>query len=347
MHGLRRVVRQDDARGNRRHWAAYKPPSAGRQLMASDALSFIQVDRDVSHKAALLAATWRLPFPMALGGLVAFWQSCTDADELRHLVETGKTSLVLDNNSIVRRFQTLGIDINPQHLADYGFLEPAEGGWRVRGISRYLESIRKSIQAQAAGQIGGKRSSSLKRNSSETTENGNSACDSLERNSTNIKKYKERINIQKYEEIPKYLKEGTKSAVPSSPEGKKPSNLSVEITQNTQAEGRFRPLQKVLCDEFERVFSRKYKWQKAKDSQALVSLIAHETDESISKLWSLGISLERWPSVRTISQLNSRWNDLSAWNPLKRPSSDFRKSPVRAEEMSPLLEEVRNANEEF
>ena len=68
----------------------------------------------------------------------------------------------------------------------------------------------------------------------------------------------------------------------------------------------------LLVADFKELVGEAYVFSPGKDGPALAALRKHSTIEAISARWRLGLKATGWLGVRTIAQLNSKWNDLAA-----------------------------------
>ena len=135
--------------------------SARRKQSDSDPLPYVQVDRAVKPKAALLAGALGVTTQHALGSLVEFWDLCGDPRALEAVVEAtpdgDEPELVLPRAEIELRFRLAsGREATTDTLAAVGLVEPRGDKARVRGMSRYFDPVRRRVQARHAASAGGK-----------------------------------------------------------------------------------------------------------------------------------------------------------------------------------------------
>lgn len=128
---------------------------------SSDPLPYVQVDRAVKPKAGLLADTLGVSRQHALGSLIEFWELCGDPRELEAIVlaspDAERHAVVLSGEECAARFRLAsGRDLDASVLVRLGLLEQRPDGFRVRGMSRYFEPVRKRLQARLAASAGGK-----------------------------------------------------------------------------------------------------------------------------------------------------------------------------------------------
>lgn len=95
---------------------------------------FIQVHRSVGPKAASLAQVLKVTYQHARGSLDVFWEGLADRRIL-----AGKSELMLTAKELeTRLLLAFGQPVDLDHLVHLGLLEPRDGRYRVRGMSRYL-----------------------------------------------------------------------------------------------------------------------------------------------------------------------------------------------------------------
>jgi hypothetical protein len=134
----------------------------------SDPLPFVQVDRAVDPSSTLLAGHMKVSPQHALGSLIGFWKLCGDPRELERIVESTPTgaepAVVLSAEDVALRFQ-LASDhrVEPVVLARLGILEELPSGFRVRGMSRFFDTIEARLQARKAAALGGKASAASRK----------------------------------------------------------------------------------------------------------------------------------------------------------------------------------------
>jgi hypothetical protein len=128
----------------------------------SDPLPYVQVDRAVKPRAALLAGALGVTTQHALGSLVEWWDLNGDPRELERIVEAtpdGATpAVVVTREDAALRFRLAsGKDVEPVTLVHLGLLEPVGDGFRVRGMSRYFAPVEARIRARQAAAAGGRK----------------------------------------------------------------------------------------------------------------------------------------------------------------------------------------------
>jgi hypothetical protein len=130
----------------------------------SDSLPFVQVHRRALSLAPLLANAIGCSTQHALGALVQFWALVADPRELKAALEAtpeGKEpaiTLGLDDLKLRWRLAA-GCEAQPEVLEHLGFIERVDDGtrFRVRGLSRYFDAVRRRTALQEAGRRGGSR----------------------------------------------------------------------------------------------------------------------------------------------------------------------------------------------
>lgn len=125
----------------------------------SDPMPFTQVDRSVKPKAALLAGMLGVTNQHALGSLIEWWELFGDPREIERLIAEGISAIIVTPEEAERRFRIAsGKSVSASDLVAIGLLAPADGGVRVRGMSRYFEPVHNRIQKRQAASLGGKAS---------------------------------------------------------------------------------------------------------------------------------------------------------------------------------------------
>ncbi|MFT3708023.1 MAG: hypothetical protein QM817_10240 [Archangium sp.] len=131
---------------------------------SSDPLPYVQVDRAVIPRVALLAQSLGVTMQHALGSLVQWWNLCGDPRELESILERtpdGKEpEVVLNAEEISTRFLLAsGKTLDPAILVHLGMLERRpDAMFRVRGMSRFFKPLVRRKVNKAAGAAGGKAS---------------------------------------------------------------------------------------------------------------------------------------------------------------------------------------------
>lgn len=205
-----------------------------------------------------------------LAGLVRLW----------HRVWSSKSE-VLTMSQLAGVFGAEKINVIAEALcAD--FLEPVEGGFRVRGASRYL-------RVRAGLSKGGKAASgNLKRGSKLP---GSEPGPQPEPAGTTAGK------------SPGFAPALTPSTEHRAPKKSIAGAVAPPVRESD-----------VLCADFEATTGTAYLWQGAKDGVALARLLKVATLDEVRARWRKGLEAppDAWISCRTVAQLHTKWNDLAA-----------------------------------
>ncbi len=136
---------------------------------SSDPYPFSQVDRAAKPKAALLAGVMGVSTQHAIGSLVEFWDLNGEPRALEAMAAEGKDAIILTAKEAADRWQLAsGKVLDPALLAGCGFLEPVEGGYRVRGMSRFFRVAKTRVARRLAGQKGGQASADVRKKDAPT-----------------------------------------------------------------------------------------------------------------------------------------------------------------------------------
>jgi hypothetical protein len=109
---------------------------------------FIQVDRGVGPKAAQLAGHLSVSYQHARGSLEIFWETLADR---RRLANREELVLPLAEVEVLLHL-AFGRPVLPEIMVALGFLEPREtAGFRIRGMSRYINSEKARILKKGVG----------------------------------------------------------------------------------------------------------------------------------------------------------------------------------------------------
>lgn len=131
---------------------------------SSDPLPYLQLDRSALPKAATLATATAISTNEAIGGLVTFWNLNSEPRELEALLKAGRREVVLSREKLTKHLKlAFGRDVDPDIMVQLGFLAPADGGHRVRGMSRQLTVIERRLLRQSQGHAGGQASAEARR----------------------------------------------------------------------------------------------------------------------------------------------------------------------------------------
>lgn len=286
---------------------------------SSDPLPFVQVDRAVKPKAALLAGKMGVTNQHALGSLIEFWDLCGDPRELEHVVaETApgeEPALVLDRADVELRFELAsGHHLEVGVLALAGLVEPHARGFRVRGMSRYFDPVQARMRARVAASIGGKASAESRRKANGT------AQPRSERRSEHRSEVAAAGPEATVEAAPNGSRSDTEAG--SKPIGQRSAvsgHLSKDLPvasrrgrpKPTQAElvppppdPRHAPLVARLTEIFTSVRGSKYPFS-GRDAKAISSLLALADPGDLEVAWERALRHVGYPSVSSLSELQT------------------------------------------
>jgi hypothetical protein len=304
----------------------------GRTQSDSDPLPYVQVDRSVKPRAALLAGALGVTTQHALGSLVEWWDLCGDPRELERIAEATppgeEPAVVLSSDDAALRFRLAsGRDAEPMVLARLGLLEPLEDGtFRVRGMSRYFDPVLSRLRARRAAAVGGRASAETRRAKEGTAQphGGRGSRQEVRSDVASVAGAAER------KQEPKRNGSGDRSGTEAEP---KPSGQRSAVSGQRQVEA-LAPASRApretdaLCADFEQAVGAKYAWQGVKDGAAFSKLRKEYSLEEIRARWRVGLRGSGWLQVRTVAQLAAKWNDLADAD-RARPLNT--RSPVPAE----------------
>lgn len=284
---------------------------------SSDPLPFVQVDRAVKPKAALLAGKMGVTNQHALGSLIEFWDLCGDPRELEHVVaETlpgEEPALVLDRADVELRFELAsGHHIEVGVLALAGLVEPHAKGFRVRGMSRYFDPIQARLRARGAASAGGKSRMSKARRGPDgrLIGAGGSAGESASVDQPTLQPDTSRLTSREpADDQPTTSPIGQRSAVSghlledlpvaSRRGGRKPAQAELVPTP---PDPRHQPLIEQLVATFERVRGAKYPFD-GRDAKAVKALLALADPPDIDAAWARALAEQKFPVTSTLSEL--------------------------------------------
>lgn len=119
---------------------------------------FVQVEVGAISAASDLARAIGIPDNDCLGGLVRFWHHA-----IRDNRKIKENSHIDSETLEAVTLQCWGRPVPAKHLEIAGFLARDDGGlWRVRGMSRYIESEEKREKMRALASLGGQASAQAK-----------------------------------------------------------------------------------------------------------------------------------------------------------------------------------------
>lgn len=249
---------------------------------------FVQVEVGAISSASDLARAVGISDNDCLGGLVRFWHHAIRDN--RRIKENSH----IDTETLQAvTLQCWGRDVPAKHLEIAGFLAKDEtGGWRVRGMSRYIESEEKREKMRALASRGGQASAqakskrTLKRTLKRTVEHSSSVPPS------DSQAYRQAIGNQ---------------------DGRRETGDEIRDIEKKHASRPRDELADALCASFLSETQKAYKPSKA-DWIQLSSLKATETPSEIAVRWTRGLRNAKsgaFPGVSTFAQLASKWNDLA------------------------------------
>lgn len=107
-------------------------------------LPYIQVHRGVAAMAAQLAPLLGVTYQHVRGSLDVFWENLADRRILARALVLTTPMVLLDDKECRRRLHlAFGMEVLPELAATVGVLElQPDAKWRVKGMSRYLETER-------------------------------------------------------------------------------------------------------------------------------------------------------------------------------------------------------------
>ena len=289
----------------------------------SDPLPYVQVDRAVKPKAALLANALGVSTQHALGSLVEWWELCGDPRELETIVATTKDGeepeVVLDGADASLRFKLAsGKEVEPVVLVRLGLLEQRPDGFRVRGMSRYFEPIEKRLRARAVASAGGQASAAARKAAVGSAQPaggrgfGGGSVASAPKPNRQPKRNRtdDRTGTEPTTEA-EPNPSGQRSAVSGQLLFEKPAPAS-------RAPRTEDPLVAALKEDFRLEVGSDYVFQSGKDGVTLAWLKSKGTEADIRARWRRGLQVppDKWLGVRTLSQLRQKWNDLASGQPV-------------------------------
>jgi hypothetical protein len=265
-------------------------------------MPYIAFDLDALNQVPNVARACRMEDERITHGLVQLWAYCfregTDRITRIHLLGF------------------FGADA-ADALAAFGFLEPLDGAFRVRGAERYLR-IREARSA------GGKKASG------------------------NLKRGREPAGAQ-----PEALSGSAPAQAGTQPEGSPGSAPALHRAPSTEhqetleplagllpakekkpeSDPRRKPLSDALCADFLELRGEKYDFSGTRDGKALRELLKKGTPEQVRAKWRRGLvgsGLPSNPRISTLIQLSARWNELAGEGAASPPAKvlDLRRADV-------------------
>jgi hypothetical protein len=281
----------------------------------SDPLPYVQVDRAVKPRAALLAGALGVTTQHALGSLVEWWDLNGDPRELERIVEAtpdGATpAVVVTREDAALRFRLAsGKDIEPVTLVHLGLLEPVGEGFRVRGMSRYFAPVEARIRARRAASVGGKASAESRRKSVGTAQPRSAArsesAQATVEATTEAAPKRARIDAEA-ESSPI----GQRSAVSgqlqvkdSAPLFASPPPRLSKAKPDKPTDPRHAPLVAELVEMYASARNGKYPFG-PRDARAVSTLLAQAEPDVVSRAWRRALAHQGFPTVATLSELST------------------------------------------
>lgn len=290
-----------------------------RENTSSDPLPFAQLHRSVKPKAARLASAIGVTNQHAIGSLSEFWDINGDPRELEELVLSGKNSVVLTPEQAVLRFRIAsGKDVEPALLVELGFLEAVEEGFRVRGMSRFIEPIRDRLAKRKAGQLGGQASVKARKAQNGTAQPRSAPLQTLIEQPVSTPE----PAIEASPKQPRSSAEPQTEARPN-PEKRDESLDSLKPTAVKPPKAPKKPPEpsrpgwQALIDamtiEFQSVRGESYDWHHGASRGQLKALRERHSDEDILRRWSRGLRGTYDRKVSAVEQLGNaaKWHALA------------------------------------
>lgn len=249
-------------------------------------MSYIAVDlKVVEGLAGQVARSSGTSEDRILAGLVRLWHRCW-----------ATTSEVATRAHLAGVMGGESIDCVIEALVELGFLEPQDGGWRVRGAKRYL-------RLKAARKAGAEKTNAAR--SRATTKPRSRASMSVAQAS-----------------LPDALSPST--------EHRAPNTEALPPAAPVAAPKVTREVTDALCADFTDVTGQRYLWSGEKDSAGLKALLGVATLEEVRSRWRRGLAApaDEWASCRTVAQLRSKWNDLADAKAAPRLSIEHQPSRI-------------------
>jgi hypothetical protein len=298
---------------------------------SSDPLPYVQVDRAVKPRAAMLADTLGVTRQHAMGSLVEWWDLCGDPRELERIVEETppdmEPAVILTSQDAALRFRLASTkDVEPVVLARIGLLEEQpDGRFRVRGMSRYFAPIKRRIQSRRAASEGGKVSAKTRKESTGSAQPVGGK--GFEGGSVPASVPAQAASEATSEAEPKRNGSDNRSGTEATP--KRNRTLAVSGQRSASSKETLAPApptqreSDLLCEDFRAVMGSAYLWQGAKDGVALAELRRIYPLEEIRSRWRRGLAspADAWASCRTVAQLKSKFNDLTATRTATTPTT--------------------------
>lgn len=210
-------------------------------------------------------------------------------------------------------------------LVTFGFLEPLpEGGYRIRGSSRYLsQSKAGKVRASQATRSGGKfeasdRPASHQRQpaTNQRPTSDSPAAHQPETSDPPATDQPHQSPNTNHQSPLKAFAGMTPAGAPEALELTAPTDQPThpKKPKATPTDPRLGPLTERLAREYEEARGVPYAHGGAKDTQALKSLLPLGDDDEISARWQWAIKqpITAWCCVSSFAQLRHKWNDIAA-----------------------------------
>lgn len=273
-------------------------------------MPYLQVDLDGKRKWPLIAAGLGVHEGFVAKGFLDLWEMCwrdkTDS--------VGTLNLELYFGAKGERVAEL--------LCHFGFLEPAAGGFRVRGADKYLRiaEARSAGGKKAAGNL--RRGPNLPGSSREPAGSQPGSTSGSRPALTPITEHQSPNTEQLL--LPPAAPSVTPLALVQEPKAKRPK-------PDKPTDPRHAPMVAALCDTYASARGGARYAFAGKDAAAVTRLLGMGSDAEILGRWRHALSLgARWPGTSSLPGLADRWNELTTTGPPRQPA-DVTRGTVRAE----------------
>jgi hypothetical protein len=288
-----------------------------RRQANSDPLPYVQVDRAVKPRAALLAGTLGVTTQHALGSLVEWWDLNGDPRELERIVEATpdgtEPAVVVTREDAAMRFRLAsGKDVEPITLVHLGLLEPVGEKFRVRGMSRYFAPVEARIRARQAASAGGKKraANAVRGVDGRLMGAGDDAGESAGSDQPTIQPATSRHPADSPAgSQPTASPSGQRSAVSGQLQSKDSANLfdsppsrPAKSKPAKPPDPRHAPLVTRLVDAFKADREAPYPFG-PRDAKAVSNLLARAEPDAIVAAWERALRHQSFPTVATLAQL--------------------------------------------
>lgn len=243
-------------------------------------MPYLQVELDALKRCPDVARVTGLPDLVVTGGLVRMWAHCWECG-----------SDVLRPIQLVALFGCRDKELLAEALEAFGFLEPVDGGYRVKGAARYLrldDGRSKGGKAAAGNLIPGARQKARK-----AAEVSSAAAESQPRSSREEAEKVSRLS----------------SALTPSTEHRTPRITTTPPTPSQQT-----PPPLPLVERVAEVFLAERGAEYAvtfSDEKAGRALLAKGSEDEVLRRWAIGLRM-RFPACNSLSDLLRNWNAYAA-----------------------------------